>query len=489
MSQYQTLKTQIQQNINQNGEGAIRGDILQTQLLDMINVLGAGYQFMGVATPTNPATAQTPDYKCFYLATTPGTYTNLGGLVVNDGEVAILKYDSTWHKDVTGAATASQLAELVQTINASLKKYITINNHYTVTHNIVNFGINSIIYRNISSGSPIQYYSLDAIYEFSTTKIEYLVLHSTGVIEKISGGANVLATDILLLAYNSLTDSYFGLLADQVNAVKVKTELKESENLLPVNSRLNAYTPLRQSGAGLWVLRSGNAGNSITKEDGYFHVEMSRSANPALWIIRLDLTPYLNKTLRVRFSIKTENELKFIIGSASTIATISASSEWATIERNLTVGNKYGNFRIMLYNNAGTTATFDIKDFGIYDDSNNTELKQLFLQLNSKYFDSDNKLAGKRISILGDSISTFGVPDQNNATGLWTYPGNRCRYPQSNLLTEVNECYWKRLIDENGMFLGVNESWAGSRVSNSQSTDIGDFGPNRCISSQTALRI
>ena len=112
MSQYQTLKTQIQENINQNGEGAIRGDILQTQLLDMINALGAGYQFIGVATPTNPGTAQTPDYKCFYIATTPGTYTNLGGLVVNDGEVAILKYDSTWHKDVTGAATASQLSEL-----------------------------------------------------------------------------------------------------------------------------------------------------------------------------------------------------------------------------------------------------------------------------------------------------------------------------------------------------------------------------------------
>ena len=108
MSQYQTLKTQIQQNIKQNGEGAIRGDILQTQLLDMINALGAGYQFMGVATPTNPGTAQTPDYKCFYIATTPGKYTNLGGLVVADGEVALLKWDSAWTKEVTGAATADK---------------------------------------------------------------------------------------------------------------------------------------------------------------------------------------------------------------------------------------------------------------------------------------------------------------------------------------------------------------------------------------------
>ena len=109
MSQYQTLKTQIQENIKQNGEGEIRGDILQTQLLDMINALGAGYQFMGVATPTNPGSAQTPDYKCFYLATTPGTYTKLGGLVVADGEVALLKWDTTWTKEVTGIATTESV--------------------------------------------------------------------------------------------------------------------------------------------------------------------------------------------------------------------------------------------------------------------------------------------------------------------------------------------------------------------------------------------
>lgn len=117
MSQYQTLKTQIQQNIKQNGDGAIRGDILQTQLLDMINALGAGYQFMGVATPTNPRSVQTPDYKCFYLATTPGTYANLGGLAVADGEVAILKYDTSWTKEVTGAATADQLNQLGQEVD------------------------------------------------------------------------------------------------------------------------------------------------------------------------------------------------------------------------------------------------------------------------------------------------------------------------------------------------------------------------------------
>lgn len=127
MSQYQTLKTQIQQNIKQNGEGEIRGDILQTQLLDMINALGAGYQFMGVATPTNPATAQTPDYKCFYLTTTPGTYANLGGLVVADGEVALLKYDSSWTKEMTGIASVDQISQLPQIVGHPFDNFCIID--------------------------------------------------------------------------------------------------------------------------------------------------------------------------------------------------------------------------------------------------------------------------------------------------------------------------------------------------------------------------
>lgn len=139
MSQYQTLKTQIQENINQNGEGAIRGDILQTQLLDMINALGAGYQFMGVATPTNPGSAQTPDYKCFYLATTPGTYSNLGGLVVADGEVAILKYDSAWTKEVTGAASADQVNQLGQEIERLDGDFILIDG---ISGSSVQFDVN-----------------------------------------------------------------------------------------------------------------------------------------------------------------------------------------------------------------------------------------------------------------------------------------------------------------------------------------------------------
>ena len=106
---------------------------------------------------------------------------------------------------------------------------------------------------------------------------------------------------------------------------------------------------------------------------------------------------------------------------------------------------------------------------------------------NSKDVVRKSKYEGMRLSILGDSISTFGVPNQANATGTWTWPGNRCRYPQNNLFTNVKYQYWYLLLERLGMTLGINESWAGSRVSNTQATDSGDLGPNRCMSSLTRI--
>ena len=112
MSNYNSLKATINANVKTNGNQEITGSVMNSVLNAMVTTLGAGYQYAGVATPTNPGSAQTPDYKCFYIATTPGTYTNLGGLVVADGEVAFLKYDFSWTKEVTGIASVDQLNQL-----------------------------------------------------------------------------------------------------------------------------------------------------------------------------------------------------------------------------------------------------------------------------------------------------------------------------------------------------------------------------------------
>lgn len=106
MANYNNLKTAIQSVIKTNGNQEINGEIMQNALLSMINSLGAGYQFMGGATPeTNPGT---PDQKVFYIAATAGDYPNFGGIVVVNGEVAILKYNGAWSKDSTGAVSMEE---------------------------------------------------------------------------------------------------------------------------------------------------------------------------------------------------------------------------------------------------------------------------------------------------------------------------------------------------------------------------------------------
>ena len=96
MSNYNSLRTTIDANIKQNGRQEITGQILNSVLNQMVTSLGAGYQFMGVATPkTNPST---PDQKVFYLAATSGTYANFSNLHIDENEIAVLIYDTTWQK-------------------------------------------------------------------------------------------------------------------------------------------------------------------------------------------------------------------------------------------------------------------------------------------------------------------------------------------------------------------------------------------------------
>lgn len=105
MGNYNSLKATINANVKQNGNREITGVVMNSVLNAMVNSLGTGYQYVGIATPsTDPGT---PDARVAYIASEPGTYTHFGGIVVNPGEVCFLKWDISWSKDVTGAATRS----------------------------------------------------------------------------------------------------------------------------------------------------------------------------------------------------------------------------------------------------------------------------------------------------------------------------------------------------------------------------------------------
>ena len=93
-------------------------------------------------------------------------------------------------------------------------------------------------------------------------------------------------------------------------------------------------------------------------------------------------------------------------------------------------------------------------------------------------------LKGKILSIMGDSITTFAgwtpVADGHNLT-------HRNRYPQSNLFTDVQYCWWYKLFNDLGMVLGINDSWAGSRVNNALDANSGDQGPDAAMASLTRI--
>ena len=74
-----------------------------------------------------------------------------------------------------------------------------------------------------------------------------------------------------------------------------------------------------------------------------------------------------------------------------------------------------------------------------------------------------NTLDGKYISILGASTSTFhGF--SNSALYNSTIVDNAQHYPKTGYLTDVNETWWMKTINDLGLRLCVNNSWSGSCV-------------------------
>ena len=91
------------------------------------------------------------------------------------------------------------------------------------------------------------------------------------------------------------------------------------------------------------------------------------------------------------------------------------------------------------------------------------------------------ELAGKRISILGDSISTFyqdGSPMNSyyGQVGRFYYP----TYCQD--VRTVDKTWWGQLINNTNMILGVNNSWSGSTaVGTDESAGCSDARINTLI--------
>lgn len=109
---YENLKAAIKQAIKQNGNQEITGNLLQSTLLNIINIVGEGATFAGIATTkTDPGT---PEGDVFYLATEQGIYAKFGqtnpisnlvlGVIYKSGNNWIFKilFDTHSYDSVSG---------------------------------------------------------------------------------------------------------------------------------------------------------------------------------------------------------------------------------------------------------------------------------------------------------------------------------------------------------------------------------------------------
>ena len=116
MAKYISLKSAVAAVIKTNGVQAITGAVLQNQLLGIIDALGKDFQFGGVVVPTDTFTDT--DYNVAFLATTAGTYTNFGGVVLDGTKLCVLSYDGSWTKTELPVPTSAALT-------AALANYTT----------------------------------------------------------------------------------------------------------------------------------------------------------------------------------------------------------------------------------------------------------------------------------------------------------------------------------------------------------------------------
>ena len=81
-------------------------------------------------------------------------------------------------------------------------------------------------------------------------------------------------------------------------------------------------------------------------------------------------------------------------------------------------------------------------------------------------------LLGKKLSIMGDSISTYRGYSNDATNANSTIGENWVWYTGENTgVSNVNQTWWKKSADETGMEILVNNSWSGSQVFSGDESD------------------
>lgn len=114
MGNYEQLKTAVASIIRDNGEEEITGNVLQSVLISIINSVGSGAVFAGIATPsTSPSN---PDPNTFYIAVEAGVYPNFN-LTVTTGMCIFSNETGTWVGHELGVSSQFESGEYITDVS------------------------------------------------------------------------------------------------------------------------------------------------------------------------------------------------------------------------------------------------------------------------------------------------------------------------------------------------------------------------------------
>lgn len=135
MGNYKELKQAVSDVIKTNGNQEITGAILQNALLTIISTVGANSTFAGIATPnTNPGT---PDQNVFWIASTPGIYSNFNNFEIGNEVVIFKNNNGSWTKQNTGFATKGSTDYLQKNVIININAQENSTEEYTLQQAIL----------------------------------------------------------------------------------------------------------------------------------------------------------------------------------------------------------------------------------------------------------------------------------------------------------------------------------------------------------------
>lgn len=448
--------------------------------------LKAEFSYKGIAQPTtNPGT---PDGSVFYLANQDGTYTNFNGIKLSLGESAILKYNNgTWEKEIFPATSSYDGNDPTKMEGAPT---------YVLTHNGENI-------------KPMT--TFDAVFDTDRKSLTDVVdsissaLSKPSLITSISHQLHYNGSGITSFASLSLDD----FKKDDIINIEFKSigEHNGMVNVYIFNCWIGipSSTGRERVYKKLFRMPADGTGQTISfyswnekidadisidifmKEDGYDNVTTKSLEHEN--IIDLNIfegMAWFNGS-KIAFpnykctSIDIQNGCKYKIQTTSNNSNCDAITFVDKDNKTLGGIKTYGGSKELVVNGSNLPLPIgsvkiliscekasDISVISVQSilDDLKTKVDSLSLssKLSSDYFSA---LKGKKLGIVGDSISTYEgwVPD-----GYDVYYGN------GGTLPSVENTYWKIAINELGMVVG-NCSWSGSFVSgDSTSTSNANIG-------------